>query len=129
MFGWVMAVATATGLLAIGVGALVAPRMAAGQYGIVLDDPRALAFIRAMGVRDVMLGIVLGIVVRAGDPVAVGWAMLSAALVAAVDYVLVSMDAPVAPGSAANARRRARVLHGGSAVALLTATVLLFAGR
>lgn len=124
-----MAVATAAGLVAIGVGALVAPRMASVQYGIVLDDPRALAFIRAMGVRDVMIGVVLALLAAAGASVALGWAMSSAALVAAVDYLVVSTDAPATSRDVTRARVRARLLHGGSAVVLVAAAVLLLTGR
>ena len=47
----------ALSLVAIGAGAIVAPRMFAMQYGIELDDPRALGFLRAMGVRDLAIGV------------------------------------------------------------------------
>ncbi len=40
----------------IGAGAVVAPKLSAGQFGIPTGEPAALAFVRAAGVRDVILG-------------------------------------------------------------------------
>ena len=41
---------------AIGAGAIVAPKLSAGQFGVPTGDPAGLAFVRAAGVRDVILG-------------------------------------------------------------------------
>jgi hypothetical protein len=49
----------AAGLIAIGIGALLLPARAAAQFGIATENPDALAFVRAAGVRDVALGSVL----------------------------------------------------------------------
>jgi hypothetical protein len=40
----------------IGTGAMLAPRLSAGQYGLPTGDPTALAFVRALGARDVAIG-------------------------------------------------------------------------
>jgi uncharacterized protein DUF4267 len=40
----------------IGAGAVIAPKHSAGHFGIPAGDPAALAFVRAAGVRDVILG-------------------------------------------------------------------------
>ena len=50
--------------VAIGAGAIVAPNLSAGQFGVPTGDPAGLAFVRAAGVRDVILG---GIVFAALD--------------------------------------------------------------
>jgi hypothetical protein len=42
------------------ISATVAPKMASAHFGIVLKDPRALAFVRAMGIRDLVMGLMLG---------------------------------------------------------------------
>ncbi len=43
-------------LTVIGAGGVVAPKLSAGQFGIPAADPAALAFVRAAGLRDVVLG-------------------------------------------------------------------------
>jgi hypothetical protein len=40
----------------IGGGAVVAPKLSAGPFGLPTSDPTALAFVRAAGMRDVILG-------------------------------------------------------------------------
>ncbi len=62
----------------IGAGAIVAPKLSAGQFGIPTADPAALAFVRAAGARDVIIG---GIVFASlHDPAALrrvlGWASI-----------------------------------------------------
>jgi hypothetical protein len=49
----------ATLFLALGTGAVVAPRFSAGQYGVPSDDRDALAFVRATGARDALLGALI----------------------------------------------------------------------
>ncbi len=50
--------ATALGgvFVLIGAGALIAPGISAGQYGLPTTDPTALALVRALGARDVAIG-------------------------------------------------------------------------
>jgi len=48
MLGWALSGAIIVSLVVVGLGALWAPRRWAALYGIVLDDRRARAFIRAM---------------------------------------------------------------------------------
>jgi hypothetical protein len=57
MLGLVVGALVALLLIAVGAGALLVPRMASQQFGIVLDDPRALGFIRAIGARDLLIGV------------------------------------------------------------------------
>lgn len=54
-----MTVAGAAGLALFGTGALIAPKTLAGQFGLPTEDPVALAFVRAAGARDVVLGALI----------------------------------------------------------------------
>jgi hypothetical protein len=51
--------AGAAGLALFGTGALVAPKTFAGQFGLPTEDPVALAFVRAAGARDLVLGALI----------------------------------------------------------------------
>ena len=110
------------GLLGIGVGALVAPRASAQQYGIVLDDSRALAFIRAMGVRDLVIGVLLLLLASTERRGLLACGMVAAAAIAVVDFVVVSRSRPPPPA-------RTRLLHAGGALGLLVAGLVLASGR
>lgn len=48
--------ALGAGLLAIGAGAIVAPAASSAQFGLATREPTALAFVRATGARDMILG-------------------------------------------------------------------------
>ena len=121
MLGLWLAGGIALGLLGIGGGALVAPRLSARQYGIAIEDVRALAFIRAMGVRDVVLGVLLLLLAAAGRRELLAAGVLASAAVAVLDYVVVSRDRPPAPA-------RARLLHAGGALGLLVAGAVIAGG-
>jgi hypothetical protein len=127
MIGWVLVAFATSGLVIVGAGALVAPRTSAAQYGIVLDDPRALAFIRAMGIRDVVIGVLLGSgLSRSRDLVA--WALYVTALIALLDFVVVTIDSPTT-GARAEARGiPSRALHAAGAIGLGLAGTVLHAG-
>jgi hypothetical protein len=51
MLGWALSAVIIVSLVVVGCGALSAPRRSGALYGIVLDDQRALAFIRAIWAR------------------------------------------------------------------------------
>ncbi len=121
MIGLALTYLVALGLLGIGVGALLAPRVSAQQYGIVLDDARSLALIRAMGVRDVVLGVLLLLLANAERRDLLAFGVVASAAVAAVDFVVVSRDRTPAPA-------RARLLHAGGALGLLVVGVAIACG-
>jgi hypothetical protein len=114
MIGLAVAALVGLALIAVGVGALLAPRMASQQFGIVLDDPRALAFIRAIGARDLLIGVLLLLLAVAGSRELLAWAMAASALIALVDYAVVS---------AAGAGSRARALHAIGGIGILLAAL------
>ena len=128
MLGWVLAAVIIISLVTAGFGALSAPRRSAALYGIVLDDPRALAFIRAMGARDLVIGGLLAVIAYQRARTALGWGLFLTAVVALADYVVVTADRRAAlPGSPAHAMDP-RVLHAIGAVGLVITGGLLLAG-
>jgi hypothetical protein len=129
MIGMALCGLAVLGLLAIGVGAIVAPAFSSGQYGIVVADARALAYLRAMGARDLVLGIVLALVMALGSTALLAASVAACALVAIVDFAVVAADPRPASAPPAMARGLSLTLHAGGAVGLLAAAVLLALGR
>jgi len=128
MLGWALSAVIIASLVAFGFGALWAPRRWATLYGIALDDQRALAFIRAMGVRDLVISGLLAIIAYQRRREALGWGLCVTAVVALVDYVVVAADRRAAtPGSRVHAMDT-RVLHAMGAVGLMLAGGLVLAG-
>ena len=121
MLGWLLAALVVLGLLAIGVVGLLAPGSASAQYGIVLDDPRALGLVRAMAARDLVIGGLLVLVALGGSRGMLGWGTCLTAVIAVVDLAVVTADGRAAAG-------RARTLHASGAVGLLVAGAALLAG-
>lgn len=128
MFGWILATLVAMGLVAIGVGALFAPRMSCAQYGIVLDDPRALAFVRAMGVRDLALGLVFGLLIHVQARETLVWAIVAITPIALLDFVVVTADRRASVPASRPGFGRAPALHAGGALGLLATAGVLHAG-
>jgi hypothetical protein len=52
-----LAMLIALALMAIGLGALAAPRRSSRAYGLPADDDTSLAYVRALGARDLALGL------------------------------------------------------------------------
>jgi hypothetical protein len=128
MLGWALSAVIIISLVVVGFGALGAPRRWAALYGIVLDDRRALAFIRAMGVRDLVIGGLLGVIAYQRARTGLGWGLFLTAVVALADYIVVAADRRAAtPGSRAHTRDT-RVLHATGAAGLVVTACLLLAG-
>jgi Domain of unknown function (DUF4267) len=130
MIGWMLSILMSLALVAIGAAAVVAPRTASSQFGIVSADPRALGFVRAMGVRDVALGILLTLLALERAREGLAWAMFAMALVAVVDFAVVTVDrrAVAATGNATRGVDRSRYLHAAGAIGLLVTGAVLHAG-
>lgn len=92
---------------AIGAGALAAPRASASQYGLPTNDETALAFVRAAGARDVVLGSLL--FASLGDPGAMRRILAVAAAVGLADAAIVATRRGLTPSLA---------LHAGGALVL-----------
>jgi hypothetical protein len=59
VIGHILAYVAATAFIAIGLGALLAPATSSQQYGLATKDAVTLAYVRALGVRDLVLGLLL----------------------------------------------------------------------
>jgi hypothetical protein len=125
MIGWMLAAAVIVALLAIGIGGVMAPRSASRQYGVVLDDPRALGIIRAMAARDFVIGVLLGMVAVEATRNTVACAMVVTAFIAAVDLRIVMADRVATSRPRLD---RATALHASGAVGLLITGAVLVAG-
>jgi hypothetical protein len=103
-------------LCAIGVGALAAPLASSKQFGIPAEGAGGLAFIRAMGARDLVIGVLLLLLAAAGRRELLAWGLIASAAIACVDFAVVS---------AAGARLSARLVHGLGGAGLVVAGLLL----
>jgi len=126
MVGWVLSALVALSLVAIGSVAIVAPRASAAQYGIVVDDPRADAFVRAMGVRDLSIGLIFALLLGAHAREVLAWSMVAVIPIAVTDWVLVALDRDAT--RRACGLDRARLLHAVGSIALAATAVILHAG-
>jgi len=104
-----LAVALGTVFAAIGVGAIVAPKLSAGQYGLPTDDPTALALFRALGARDIAIGGAL--ISNRSDRAALARICFWATIVAFADAAAVASIHGIRPQHAIH-------LSGGLALAL-----------
>jgi hypothetical protein len=59
MLGSMMAALGGFAFILIGFGALFAPATSSAQYGLPTTDRTALALVRAVGARDVVLGLII----------------------------------------------------------------------
>ena len=128
MLGWGLSAVIVVAVVAVGCVAVAAPRRSAALYGIVPNDQRALAFIRAMGARDLVIGGLLAVIAFQHRSRPLGWAMLITAVVAAADYAIVTADRRVAISRAPARAMDTRVLHAMGAVGPVLAGGLLLAG-
>jgi hypothetical protein len=55
IIGWIVAIA----LIVVGIVALLAPSALAGHYGVAVEGHGGAGFVRATGIRDVALGVIL----------------------------------------------------------------------
>jgi hypothetical protein len=81
--------AVAAGLVAVGAGALVAPRPSAWMFGLATDDPNGLAFVRAAGARDLILGLIVA--ASLGDARALRRVLGCTSLVGLADGVMLAV--------------------------------------
>ena len=79
----------AIGLIAIGVLALIAPERLARSYGVSVSERAALAFVRATGVRDALIGAIIAGATYLHDA-------LTLAALAVVGFVLSIADFTIA---------------------------------
>ncbi|GAC1402969.1 MAG: hypothetical protein NVSMB64_03700 [Candidatus Velthaea sp.] len=118
MIGTIVAALGGLAFLAVGAGALAAPGPSSRQYGLPTADPTALALVRAVGVRDIVLGIIVIELVISGNRGALA-IVLAASILAAIG------DAATVLSGRRDAKLRDVTIHIGGAVALAAAWVLV----
>lgn len=122
MIGSIAAALGGCAFFAIGIGALVAPGISSEQYGLPTTDPTALALVRALGARDLVLGVIV-LMLLAGRERGALELVLGASILAAL------ADAAAVKSARRAAGPRQLAVHVGGAAALLLAAQLVRAGR
>ena len=74
-------------IIALGIRFLLAPRQATLDFGVAVDNVRALTEIK--GVRDITSGAVLLVVWAAAGRTALGWGLIAAAITPTGDALIV----------------------------------------
>lgn len=121
MIGLTLAVLGGLAFLAIGIAALAAPKTSSEQYGLPSTEPYALALVRALGARDLVLGLIVLFFVVAGPRSAVGAVLALSVIVAVADGLIVYRER-------GRAAAKNLVTHGVGGLALVVAWIALRAG-
>ncbi len=106
------------GLVAVGIGALLRPAGLAHSYGLPVESPNGLSFVRAAGVRDIVLGLILiaAAYLQNVDQIIV---------VVAAGLVLSLADFTIAFAGNGGRIHRQHVTHAGGAIAFAVILVML----
>jgi hypothetical protein len=108
----------AVAFLGLGAGSLADPRKLARNYGIPVDDAGSIAYVRATGMRDALLGALIFAFLRRDDRPALATTVGFSSFAGASDFALVATTrgtaAPLSLG-----------IHGGGTLGLLALWTLL----
>jgi hypothetical protein len=117
--GHVLAGLIAAGIIFIGARFLLAPRVAATGYGVLPDvnQPSVRAYLSVKGVRDIASGLIVIILLLAGETHLLGWVMLAATMIPLGDAGIVLRSG--GPKSIVYG------VHGSTAAVMLVTTALL----
>ncbi len=121
MIGSIFSVLVTLSFFALGVGAFVAPGKLSENYGLPTTDPAAYGYVRALGARDVVLGLIILTFLIAKSRGALGATVALCALVGASDFAIVY----AARGTAA---KSSLAIHGIGTVGLLAIWGVIRAG-
>lgn len=121
MIGTIIAAFGGLALLGVGIGALVAPAFSSSQYGLPTTERLALALIRAIGARDIVLGTLVLVLLAQGDRGALALVLLVSIIAALADACAVATGRSAAPP-------RTYVVHIGGGIAFLAAYALVRIG-
>jgi hypothetical protein len=116
VLGLALAALVAAGLVTIGTLALLAPELAARGYGVAITDLASRTYVRAAGLRDIVLGGIVVIVRAQASPRTLSCVVALLAVIAAGDLVLAR-------------RSRSVAIHAVGVLGLLVAAALLASGR
>jgi hypothetical protein len=89
VIGSIFSALVAISFLALGAGAYAAPAKLSENYGLPSTDPAAHGFVRALGARDAVLGLIILTFLIAKDRGALGATVALSALVGASDFAIV----------------------------------------
>jgi Domain of unknown function (DUF4267) len=78
-------------IIFIGARFLIAPRVAAAGYGVQPDlgQPSVRAYMRVKGIRDIVSGLFVFILIAAGATHLLGWVILAATIIPLADAAIV----------------------------------------
>ncbi len=112
MIGSIFSALVALSFFALGAGAYAAPAKLSENYGLPSEDPTAHGYVRALGARDAVLGLIILTFLISKDRGALGATVALSALVGASDFAIVY----AARGKAA---KSSLAIHGVGTVGLL----------
>ena len=92
MIGMILALLGAIAFIAIGIAALVAPKTSSEQYGLPSTEPYALSLVRALGARDLALGLILLGLVLGKAHFAILLTLTFSAVIAIIDALIVNRE-------------------------------------
>ncbi|AHI00006.1 DUF4267 domain-containing protein [Kutzneria viridogrisea] len=111
-----LAVVLGMGIIVLGARYLLAPEGSARGLGLrSLPTGPVMAWLNLKGVRDIVCGLALLVILATGQLQVLGWFVLAAALIAVVDALVVLWHG--------GKRRFAYGLHGGTAGAMAVVSV------
>ncbi len=115
---WIFAI----GLVCVGLYSLLAPRLLAGHYGVEVEHHTGEGYVRATGVRDIALGVILGAIAYMHSRSLLIVFAIVAIVVSLVDLLLVRNH------GSHQRMHHSHAIHAGGIVAfILILTMALFA--
>jgi hypothetical protein len=118
ILAWIFAI----GLVCVGLYSLLAPRLLAGHYGVAVEHHSGEGYVRATGVRDVALGVILGAIAYTHSRSLLIVFAVVAIVISVVDLVLVRNH------GGHHRMHSSHAIHAGGIVAfILILTMALFA--
>jgi hypothetical protein len=121
VIGNILAYLAATAFISIGLGALAAPATSSKQYGLPSEDATTLAYVRALGVRDLVLGLLLLAFALMRQQQAAAIVAEFGAFVGLSDFLIVAV-------SRGKAAQRNLFIHGFGTIGLLAAWLAIRLG-
>ena len=121
MIGTTLTILGAIAFIAIGIAALVAPKTSSEQYGLPTTQGYALAFVRALGGRDLALGLILLAAVLTKSHAAILFTLSFSAMIALIDASLVMRERGIAA-------QKSLVTHTIGAVGCIVASLAVYFG-
>jgi hypothetical protein len=118
-FGSFLSALVATAFLGLGAGALAAPLELAKNYGLPVDDATGIAYVRGLGMRDAVLGLIVVVFLARRERAALASTIGLSALVGASDFTL------VATTRGAEAPKASLAIHGIGTIGLLAIWAIL----